>query len=404
MENYCNELHKAYQMTFGDFEDNYKNVNVDLMKKIDNYSRACALYLWFNAHVEDSVCLEAVGEIYSSLGGKVEYTLSDILNVKYQLIIKDYEIAIPSFFNDFIVFDKENNTNFSRKIAACFQIMDILYAMIDKKVQDEEAHIITSLQSKLLNECDKQGILPYENEVNPYNFVMDGKELVFKVKSKNGIRIGIKNIENNNNEKIDKSHIKYTGGIDVHVMNLVYENGFIDRKLNDLSFRDIDQEFLIVKSSETFGTDKSNNLYYSYIKPYQGLFFKKIGETDEFENKIYVDEGMAYSSDITYSQIKDETVSKIKEDWDLISNQLIVNIPFDFYESMGENEELMETRGIRWIDDYRKKDNPDYVLIDYNGVQTEFKLIKCLDNKLLLENASDERILIDEDCKMSVVD
>ncbi len=78
--------------------------------------------------------------------------------------------------------------------------------------------------------------------------------------------------------------------MDIHVNELVYEEGFKNVKLRELSFRDIDQEFIVVHSEDSFESLSRNLLYYCFIKPYQGQVFRLIGMSDDNENKIIVDE------------------------------------------------------------------------------------------------------------------
>ena len=52
MNGYCQELHETYQTTINAFEKSYPLASTDLMKQIDNYSRACALYLWSSFKVD----------------------------------------------------------------------------------------------------------------------------------------------------------------------------------------------------------------------------------------------------------------------------------------------------------------------------------------------------------------
>ncbi len=43
---YCKELHSNYAAVLSGFEKKYPKADKDLLRQIDNYSRACALYLW----------------------------------------------------------------------------------------------------------------------------------------------------------------------------------------------------------------------------------------------------------------------------------------------------------------------------------------------------------------------
>ncbi len=118
--------------------------------------------------------------------------------------------------------------------------------------------------------------------------------------------------------------------MDIHINDLIIQKGFKDVLLKDVSFRDIDQEFIFVRSSNTFCDGKRNILFYCFIKPYQGLFFRKIGETNERRNQVIVD-----------------------EDMNLI---------------------------------FRLDGNPDCVRIEVNGIERELKLIRCTEDGIVAED------------------
>ena len=184
--------------------------------------------------------------------------------------------------------------------------------------------------------------------------------------------------------------------MDIHVNDLVFEDGFKDVFLKDISFRDIDQEFIFVRTVESFDTDAVNILYYCFIKPYQGQVFRRIGETDERNNKVYVDEDMKDIEDLPYSAIKNATISKIIENGDLISNQLIVDIPFDYYDGNDELKDLMQTRKVMWIDDRRVKGNPDYIEVDIEGSIQKVKLISCTEEGVVIQLDNNETYIYEK--------
>ena len=110
--------------------------------------------------------------------------------------------------------------------------------------------------------------------------------------------------------------------MDIHVNDLVFEEGFTYVPLKDVSFRDIDQEFIIVHSTESYDSKLTNDLFYCYIKPWEGLRFRLIGASNENDQTLVVDEDLADVQDYLYEELADETVSKIVENGDLLSNRL----------------------------------------------------------------------------------
>ncbi len=171
MDKYLKELHETYKSTIKAFSESYSNANKELIKQIDNYSRACAMYLWNVFDTPIGTCVEAINQIYSDVVGPVEYTETHIRNAMKKLSSRNYTMPVPKFFYDIIEYDKENKTNFSSRLAACFQIMDITYALIDGEVTQKEADIIDALQNDLIKACKKDGISLVYIDVNPHQYV-----------------------------------------------------------------------------------------------------------------------------------------------------------------------------------------------------------------------------------------
>lgn len=176
MSSYSQELHKTYQMTISAFENSYPQSNKDLMKQIDNYSRACALYLWSSLSVDIDQCVEAINCIYSSTAGRIEYTKTNVQSAIKKLSSRSHSMSVPKFFHDIIAYDMKKRTNISRRLAACFQLLDICYAMIDENVQEEEADIIAVLQKELIKECDNKRIVAFQKATDPHKFVTRSNE------------------------------------------------------------------------------------------------------------------------------------------------------------------------------------------------------------------------------------
>ncbi len=181
MGNYFQELHDTYQMAINAFEKSYPLCNEDLMKQIDNYSRACALYLWSTFGTEISRCVDAINSIYSAEQRRIVYSAVSVQTAMNKLSAKKHFMPVPKFFMDIISYDVRNNSNISRRLAACFQLLDVSYAMIDGDVQAKEADIIANLQQNLLKECDKKKVVDFEDKTNVQRFItpeFEGKLLV----------------------------------------------------------------------------------------------------------------------------------------------------------------------------------------------------------------------------------
>lgn len=210
MSGYCQELHDTYQMSIKAFEKAYPLSNDGLMKLIDNYSRACALYLWSAFGVDASLCVDAINSIYSADSRKVVYSAANVQAAMNKLSAKNHSMPVPKFFVDIISYDTKHNTNLSRRLAACFQLLDISYAMIDENVQTEEADIIASLQQELVKECDKKRVVAFKNDTNPHRFVTADHEEKLYVTAKRLGEEGVEKAEPKKRESKTAANVRKT--------------------------------------------------------------------------------------------------------------------------------------------------------------------------------------------------
>ncbi|MBQ9911259.1 MAG: hypothetical protein IJM50_07155 [Lachnospiraceae bacterium] len=184
--------------------------------------------------------------------------------------------------------------------------------------------------------------------------------------------------------------------MDIHVNDLVFEEGFTYVPLKDVSFRDIDQEFIIVHSTESYDSKLTNDLFYCYIKPWEGLRFRLIGASNENDQTLVVDEDLADVQDYLYEELADETVSKIVENGDLLSNRLLVDLVYEFYEGREDLKNLLETRKVGWIDEKRVKGNPDAIKIAFDSFEQECRLVRCEGDDLIVRTWEGKLIRLNE--------
>ena len=159
MYEYSKELHETYILAVDSFTAIYPPADKGLLSNIDYYSRACAMCLWGKAGVEVNKAVLAVNEIYSSIVGRVEYIEDNVCKSMEYHSAEDHFLPVPPFFYTIISYDTEHGTNYSRKLAASFQRLDVVYLLIDDEIQKNEAELIASMQSMLLKECDKNSIV-----------------------------------------------------------------------------------------------------------------------------------------------------------------------------------------------------------------------------------------------------
>ena len=175
MGTYKEELHSNYQKSVQAFIRVYPRISPDIITLIDSYCRTCAIYLWNSFSVDINTCTECINVIFAENSKKKIFTVNQVKAAMTKLSEHQYSIPVPVFFNNIIENDMKDGTNYSRKLAVCFKLVFISFALIDGKVQYEEAKMITKLHSNLVKACDEHHIIAYDDHINPFDFV-DGTD------------------------------------------------------------------------------------------------------------------------------------------------------------------------------------------------------------------------------------
>ncbi len=185
MSYYSEELHRTYNSTVSLFEKAYPLCTKDLMRQIDTYSRACALYIWNMLNVDISGCTDDINAIYSDASGLAPYTGSDLRIAKNKLSEGNRHLSVPRFFNDIISYDVSNNSNISRRLAECFQLFNISYAMIVEEIPEKVLDAISKLYSEMQKACDEKNVSPSKEIVDPHTYAtpISKEELIVTARS-----------------------------------------------------------------------------------------------------------------------------------------------------------------------------------------------------------------------------
>jgi len=176
MEEYLNELRETYLSSIGEFAENYPLCDDEMLSRIDKYCRACAIFLWNKFGIGIDSCVKAINVIYSKGMNSPGYTEAHITAAMSRLSEKEYFMPVPHFFMDVIKYDSRHKTNYSRRLAFCFQILDLCFALIDGKIEDKEATFIKTMQNDLIRTCDENRIAPFDMTINPYDYVTTREE------------------------------------------------------------------------------------------------------------------------------------------------------------------------------------------------------------------------------------
>lgn len=203
MGTYKEELHSNYQKSVQAFIRAYPHISPDIIMLIDNYCRACAMYLWNSFSIDINTCTECINVIFAEDNKRKTFTADQVKSAMAKLSEHQYSMPIPVFFKKIIEGDLKDGTNYSRKLASCFGLVFITFALIDGTVEYEEAKMITKLHGNLVKACDEHHILSYDDSLDPFDFVDDADNIVSPIVSAVS---KAKNIHNNteNKPKIEK--------------------------------------------------------------------------------------------------------------------------------------------------------------------------------------------------------
>jgi len=166
---YTEELHMNYQKSIQAFMSAYPYINAEMIRQIDSYSRSCALCMWDSLSVALPVCTKNANEIYASDGYYCEFSENQIQEMLDDLRKTHYVIPVPPFFQKIAERDCTDNTDFSRRLASCFKLMMLAFALIDNALQQTEIKIIAELYSKLILVCDACHVKQYNDSVDLYD-------------------------------------------------------------------------------------------------------------------------------------------------------------------------------------------------------------------------------------------
>ena len=168
---YTEELHMNYQKSIQAFMSSYPYINAELVRQIDSYSRSCALCMWDSLSVELPVCTKNANEVYASDGYYCDLSEKQVQEMLDDLRSQQYVIPVPKFFQQIAEQDSKDATDFSRRLASCFKLMMIAFALIDNSIQQAEVKIIAEIYSKLILICDACHVKAYDDNINIYDLV-----------------------------------------------------------------------------------------------------------------------------------------------------------------------------------------------------------------------------------------
>lgn len=178
MPMYREELHQNYQRSIQAFLRTYPYTAQDTSVSIDNYCRACAMLLWHSFSVDVSTCTQCINEIYSEDSNKRVCSEAQVKAALAKLSERNYSMPVPNFFKSIVRTDQKDETNFSRRLASCFKLVLFSFSLVDGTVSANEASLITKLYQSLISICDADGIIPYDDGIDLFEYVGPDDESV----------------------------------------------------------------------------------------------------------------------------------------------------------------------------------------------------------------------------------
>lgn len=177
MGTYKEELYSNYQKSVQAFIRAYPHISPDTITLIDNYCRTCAMYLWNSFSIDINTCTECINVIFAEENKKRAFTVNQVKAAMLKLSERQYSMPVPAFFKRIIENDQKDGTNYSRKLASCFGLVFISFALIDGTVEYEEAKMITKLHGDLVKACDDHQITAYDDSLDPFVFMDDNDDV-----------------------------------------------------------------------------------------------------------------------------------------------------------------------------------------------------------------------------------
>lgn len=180
MSNYISELHKCYTRSINAFREVYPIYDNTMAMMIDNYLRTCAMYIWNYTSIPVVDCLNGVNAIYSSENVRRDFTIEQVETALRRLSNKNYSIPVPGFFMEIVERDIADDTNISRKLVSCFNLIMISFGMINGELSDGEMKIIANIRDSLNMACNSKNVKEYTNSVFMSDYTNNNHDLDVK--------------------------------------------------------------------------------------------------------------------------------------------------------------------------------------------------------------------------------
>ena len=172
---YIKTLHTTYQNAIDSFRRDFPDKTLINYASIDEFVRSCAYIIWAKGNEDAEDCRAVLSEIYSLPVNRRFYDRSEVSKALDFYKSHTTNFAVPEFFIKLIRYDTLHDTCFSRVLAEIFEVLFIRFAVIDERMEYDEALQITDLYEKLKHHCDLSNVVPRNTrEMDPFSLVEGG--------------------------------------------------------------------------------------------------------------------------------------------------------------------------------------------------------------------------------------
>ena len=173
---YIKTIHPTYQNAMDSFRRDLPDKTLLNYASIDEFVRSCAYNIWSKGNAEAEDCKAVLNEIYSLPVNRRFYDVYEVSKALDFYKSHTTNFTVPDFFIKLVRYDTLHNTNFSRVLAEIFEVMFIRFAVIDERMEYDEALQITDLYEKLIHHCNLNNVAPRNTkEMDPFSLVEGGR-------------------------------------------------------------------------------------------------------------------------------------------------------------------------------------------------------------------------------------
>ena len=174
---YIKTIHPTYQNAVDSFRRDFPDKTLINFARIDEFVRSCAYIIWSKGDADPEDCRAVLNEIYSLPVNRRYYDRNEVSQALDFYKSHTIFFSVPEFFIDLVRYDTLHKTCFSRVLAEIFEVMFIRFAVIDERMEYDEAVQITNLYEKLIHHCDLNKVAQRSaRKMDPFSLVEGGAE------------------------------------------------------------------------------------------------------------------------------------------------------------------------------------------------------------------------------------